>query len=182
MENNQRKRIINSCQTCRNPIYEGEPVYASSKGQTSGYSSGVAGGVGKGFGYGYGGGIGTYGGHHKGEHSSENWAQCAWCYDRWQAKVNANWSFWWKWWLGGILFILILTIISVFLFPSLEKEEIANLKNNDKNLTHFWRFPIFWKVSLGHFIIFFAGIALVGILGYFLQPKVDRYKIRVRPN
>ena len=41
---NQEKIIINSCQTCRTPIYQGEPIYTSSKGQSSGYVKGVYGG------------------------------------------------------------------------------------------------------------------------------------------
>lgn len=47
---NQEKLIINSCQTCRIPIYQGEPIYTSSKGQTSGYVKGVYGGKSSSFG------------------------------------------------------------------------------------------------------------------------------------
>nr|CAG8528810.1 11832_t:CDS:2 [Entrophospora candida] len=84
MQTNTEKRIINSCHTCREPIYEGEPIYTSSKGHSSGHTKGVYGG--KGFGFGdY--QVGGYGGHYSGSHSSETWAQCAWCYDQWQAEV-----------------------------------------------------------------------------------------------
>ncbi|MCE8163884.1 MAG: hypothetical protein I3273_06490 [Candidatus Moeniiplasma glomeromycotorum] len=96
---NQEKIVINSCQTCRTPIYQGEPIYTSSKGQSSGYVKGVYGG--KSFGStGY--SAGGYGGHYGGTHASESWAQCAWCYDQWQAEVKANRKFWIMWWLGGV--------------------------------------------------------------------------------
>lgn len=66
---NQEKLIINSCQTCRTPIYQGEPIYTSSKGQSSGYVKGVYGG--KSFGdSGY--SAGAYGGHYGGTHASES--------------------------------------------------------------------------------------------------------------
>jgi hypothetical protein len=67
MLNNQEKRIINSCQTCRISIYEGEPIYTSSKGQNSGYTKGAYGG--RNFGDYQAGG---YGGHYSGTHASEN--------------------------------------------------------------------------------------------------------------
>lgn len=66
---NQEKVVINSCQTCRTPIYQGEPIYTSSKGQSSGYVKGVYGG--KSFGStGY--SAGGYGGHYGGTHASES--------------------------------------------------------------------------------------------------------------
>jgi len=86
--NSQERRIINSCQTCRAPIYEGEPIYASSKAQSSGYTRGAYGG--RSFGDYQAGG---YGGHYSSAHASESWAQCAWCYDQWQAEIAANKSF-----------------------------------------------------------------------------------------
>ena len=93
-QNSQEKserRIINSCQTCRTSIYEGEPIYSSSRGQSSGYHRGGYGGAG--FGQGdYHGGI--YGGYHSSAHASEGWAQCSWCYDQWQAEVKSNKKFW----------------------------------------------------------------------------------------
>ena len=67
MSNSQPRRIINSCQTCRTPIYEGEPIYTSSKGQSSGYSKGVYGG--RGFGDYQ---VGGYGGHYSSTHASES--------------------------------------------------------------------------------------------------------------
>jgi hypothetical protein len=85
MLGSQERRIINSCQTCRTPIYEGEPVYTSSKGQSSGYTRGAYGG--KNFGDYQAGG---YGGQYNSAHASESWAQCAWCYDQWQAEIVAN--------------------------------------------------------------------------------------------
>lgn len=42
----EKRRIINSCQTCRTPIYEGESAYTSSKSQSSGYTGGSHGGRG----------------------------------------------------------------------------------------------------------------------------------------
>ena len=66
MPNNSERRIINSCHTCRTPIYEGEPIYTSSRGRSSGYTRGVYGG--RGFGdYQAGGYGGTYGGTHASE-------------------------------------------------------------------------------------------------------------------
>lgn len=67
MLNNQEKRIISGCQTCRILICEGEPIYASSKGQNSGYAKGAYGG--RNFGDYQAGG---YGGHYSGTHASEN--------------------------------------------------------------------------------------------------------------
>ncbi|CAI2177554.1 2438_t:CDS:2 [Funneliformis geosporum] len=66
MLNAQERRIINSCQTCRTPIYEGQPIYTSSKSQSSGHTKGVYGG--KSFGdYQAGGYGGTYGSTHASE-------------------------------------------------------------------------------------------------------------------
>ncbi|CAI2187970.1 18114_t:CDS:2, partial [Funneliformis geosporum] len=66
MLNAQERRIINSCQTCRTPIYEGEPIYTSSKSQSSGHARGAYGG--KSFGdYQAGGYGGTYGSTHASE-------------------------------------------------------------------------------------------------------------------
>ena len=67
MLNSQERRIINSCQTCRTPIYEGEPIYTSSKGRSSGYTSGAYGG--RSFGDYQAGG---YGGHYSSAHASES--------------------------------------------------------------------------------------------------------------
>ena len=67
MSNNSERRIINSCHTCRTPIYEGEPIYTSSKGQSSGYTKGAYGG--SGFGNYQAGG---YGGHYSSAHASES--------------------------------------------------------------------------------------------------------------
>ncbi|MCE8162952.1 MAG: hypothetical protein I3273_00675 [Candidatus Moeniiplasma glomeromycotorum] len=117
MVDNQEKIIVNSCQTCRTPIYQGEPIYTSSKGESAGYVKGVYGG--KQFGEG-GYSAGAYGGHYGGTHTSETWAQCAWCYDQWQAEVKANKSFWIKWWVGGILFLILATVVSILIFPGLE--------------------------------------------------------------
>ena len=89
-----QKIIINSCHTCRNPIYQGEPIYTSFRGENSGQIRGVYGG--KQFGnntY----SAGAYGGHYSGQHASENWAQCAWCCDQWQTEVRINKKFWLKW-------------------------------------------------------------------------------------
>ena len=64
-----QKIIINSCHTCRTPIYQGEPIYTSSKGESSGQIRGVYGG--KQFGNsGY--SAGAYGGHYSGQHASES--------------------------------------------------------------------------------------------------------------
>nr|CAG8433652.1 12614_t:CDS:2 [Entrophospora candida] len=67
MHSDQEKKIINVCQTCRQPIYEGQPIYTSSKGQSSGYTRGVYGGTGF-FGNYQG---GAYGGHHSEEQKAE---------------------------------------------------------------------------------------------------------------
>ncbi|CAG8741661.1 17496_t:CDS:1, partial [Cetraspora pellucida] len=73
MPNNPERRIINGCHTCRTPIYEGEPIYTSSKGQSSVYTKGAY--AGKVFGS-YGGyEVGGHAGHHSGTYASENWAQ-----------------------------------------------------------------------------------------------------------
>lgn len=170
------RRIINSCQTCRIPIYEGEPVYTSSKGQSSGYTRGAYGG--RSFGDYQAGG---YGGHYSGTHASESWAQCAWCYDQWQAEIVANKSFWIKWWLGGILLVIITTVASVFIFPGLEESG-----NSQPNASVPWhRMKIFslgsLKVPLIAPIVLVIGLILVSILGNLFQPSVDRYKLRKRP-
>ena len=65
--NSQERRIINSCQTCRIPIYQGEPIYTSSKGESAGHFKGGYGG--KSFGdSGY--SAGVYGGNYSGTHAS----------------------------------------------------------------------------------------------------------------
>lgn len=70
MLSSQARRIINSCQTCRTPIYEGEPVYTSAKGKSSIYMKGAY--AGKVFGS-YGGfGVGGHVGHQGGTYDSEN--------------------------------------------------------------------------------------------------------------
>jgi hypothetical protein len=67
LSDREKRRIINSCQTCRTSIYEGEPTYISSKGRSSGHVGGS-----------YGGKnisdyqIGGYGKHYSGSHASEN--------------------------------------------------------------------------------------------------------------
>lgn len=171
--NSQEKRIINSCQTCRMPIYEGEPIYTSSKGQSSGYTKGAYGG--RNFGDYQAGG---YGGHYSSDHASESWAQCAWCYDQWQAEVAANKSFWLKWWLGGILFVIIATIISIVMFPGLEW-------GDGKSKVAWHRMKIFslgsWQIPLIAPIVLFVALLLVRIMGNLFQPAVDRYKLRKRP-
>lgn len=113
MHSNHERKIINVCQTCRTPIYEGEPIYTSSKGQSSGYNKGVYGGTGF-FGNYQG---GAYGGHHSSTHASETWAQCAWCYDQWQVEVAANKSFWIKWWIGGVILTIIATALTIYIWP-----------------------------------------------------------------
>ncbi|CAG8810922.1 16222_t:CDS:2, partial [Racocetra persica] len=40
------RRIINACNTCREPIYEGEPIYSSSRDKQTGKSGGLYGGAG----------------------------------------------------------------------------------------------------------------------------------------
>lgn len=167
----EKRRIINSCQTCRTPIYEGEPTYNSSKGQNSGYAKGS---------YGRGGSsnyeIGGYGGYYNGSHTSENWIQCSWCYDQWQIELAINRKFWVKWWLGGILLTIVATIISVNNFPGLEK-------SNEKIPWH--RIKLFslgsWKVSAIALIIFLFSLLLTIIIGSLFQPTADRYKLRKRP-
>jgi len=177
MSNSQQRKIINSCQTCRTPIYEGEPIYASSKGQSSGYTSGAYGG--RSFGDYQAGG---YGGHYSSAHASESWAQCAWCYDQWQAEIATNKRFWIKWWLGGILLVIILTIASVFIFPGLEKS-----KNSQSNTSVPWHQMKFFslgslKVPLLALIVLIVGLILVSILGSLFQPSINRYKLRKRPS
>jgi hypothetical protein len=172
MLNSSERRIINSCQTCRTPIYEGEPIYTSSKGQNSGHASGAYGG--RNFGHYQ---TGGYGGHYSSTHAAESWVQCSWCYDQWQAEVAANKNFWIKWWLGGILFLIVATIISIIAFPGLEKSE------NKKVAWH--RIKLF---SLGNRqipviapIVLVVGLLLVSAFGNLFQPAVNRYKLRKRP-
>jgi len=176
MLNSPERRIINSCQTCRTPIYEGEPIYTSSRGQSSGYTKGAYGG--KSFGDYQAGG---YGGHYSSTHASEGWAQCAWCYDQWQAEVAANKSFLIKWWLGGILLVIILTVVSAFSFPGLE--EGASSQPNSSVPWH--RMKIFslgsLKVPLIAPIVLVVGLVLISILGNLFQPSINRYKLRKRP-
>ncbi|KLL04483.1 MAG: hypothetical protein MRERV_21c037 [Mycoplasmataceae bacterium RV_VA103A] len=179
MPNNPERRIINSCHTCRTPIYEGEPIYTSSKGQSSVYTKGAY--AGKVFGS-YGGyEVGGHAGHHSGTYASENWAQCAWCYDQWQAEVAANKSFWIKWWLGGILFIIVATIISIMMFPGLESTQ-----SGTKQAVPWHRTKVFslgsWQISLLAILVPLVGITLVSFLGSIFQPSVDRYKLRKQPN
>ncbi|MCE8163649.1 MAG: hypothetical protein I3274_05565 [Candidatus Moeniiplasma glomeromycotorum] len=179
MANNSERRIINSCQTCRTPIYEGEPIYTSSKGQSSGYTKGAYGG--KSFFGDY--QAGVYGGHYSGTHASEMWAQCAWCYDQWQAEIAANKNFWIKWWLGGILFIIIATIASILIFPGMEKS--SNPQPGSSNEVPWHRIKIF-SVGSSHIpliapLVLVVGLFLVSILGKIFQPDVNRYKLRQRP-
>jgi len=67
-QNSQKKIIINTCHTCRTPIYEGEPIYGSSRGSSFGYTSGGYGGRNQ---------VGGYSGYYGDTHDSEAWAQCA---------------------------------------------------------------------------------------------------------
>ena len=39
------KKIVNTCNTCRLPIHEGEPTYYSGRGETSGHTQGTYGGA-----------------------------------------------------------------------------------------------------------------------------------------
>ena len=172
MDNNPERKIVNVCQTCRLPIYEGEPIYTSSKGKSSGYTKGAYGGTGF-FGNYQG---GAYGGHQSSTYDSEIWAQCAWCYDQWQLEVAANKSFWIKWWLGGILFTIIATIISIAMFPGLEGSENKKVS--------WYRIKIFalgsWQIPLLAPLTLAASLFLVNIFGKLFQPAVNRYKLRKR--
>jgi hypothetical protein len=170
LNDQEKRRITNSCQTCRTPIYEGEPIYFSSKGQSSGYAQGVYGG--RGFGNYQAGG---YGKHYNGSHISENWVQCAWCYDQWQIELATNKKFWLKWWLGGILLAIVAMIISINVFPGLEKS---------KERIPWHRIKLFslgnWEISVITLVIFLFSLLLTTIIGSLLQPVADRYKLRKR--
>ena len=173
----QERKIINSCHTCRNPIYEGEPIYSSSKGQSSGYGGGSYGGkIFEKVGY----QVGGYGGYYGGNHSSENWVQCSWCYDRWQAELVKNRGFWWKWWMGGLFLSFLVAIASIVMIPGLENN---NIPQNNPEIP-WYRIKIFslgsWKISLITPLILFASILLTKVFGNFFQPAVDRYKLRKR--
>lgn len=172
MSNSQGRRIINSCHTCRTPIYEGEPIYTSSKDQSSGYTKGAYGG--RSFGDYQAGG---YGGHYSSTHASESWAQCAWCYDQWQAEVAANKSFWIKWWLGGILFTIIATIISIVVSPGLEESEKQKVSWHRKKIFSLGS----WQIPLLAPLVLIVSLFLVSVLGNLFQPAVNRYKLRKRP-
>ena len=172
----QERKIINSCHTCRNPIYEGEPIYSSSKAQSSGYGGGSYGG--KRFekvGY----QVGAYGGYYSGTHASENWVQCSWCYDQWQAELVKNRNFWRKCWWRGLLFSVVITIISVFMLPGLENN--SNIQQSGPEIS-WYRIRIFslgsWKIPLIAPLTFSASILLTKFLGNFFQPVVARYKLR----
>jgi hypothetical protein len=69
--NNEKNKIIGSCNTCRTPIYENEAVYDftvdRSSNQSSNYKDGNPAPNDQ---------IIETTGH------SENWKQCAWCYDQ----------------------------------------------------------------------------------------------------
>jgi hypothetical protein len=166
----EKRRIINSCQTCRTPIYEGEPTYTSSKSQSSGYTSGSYGG--KGFSSYK---VGSYGRYYDGSRASESWIQCPWCYDQWQIELAINRKFWIKWWLGGILLTIIATIISINNFPGLEK-------SSEKIPWH--RIKLFslgsWEISAITLIIFLFSLLLTIITGSLFQPATNRYKLRKR--
>lgn len=170
MENSQQKRIINSCNTCRVPIHEGEPIYVSSVGRNSGGYSGAYGR--KNFKEGYQGG--TYGGYYGGTKSSERWAQCAWCYDQWQAEISAKKKFWWNCWIWGLLIVIALTVGSI----------VHQLTQKEETISPWYKVKLFslggWKIPLTTFLILVLGICLVAIIGKNFQPQVDRYKLRKR--
>jgi len=172
MADNQ-KIIINSCHTCRNPICQGEPIYTSYRGKNSGNTGGFYGGRSGSGGY----SAGAYTGHYSGNYASKTWAQCAWYYDQWQVEVAAKKKFWIKWWIGGSLLIILATIISILAFPG--------LKIDSTNPVPWYRLGIFslgsrW-IALITPLILIVSFFLVWILGYFLQPKAERYKLRKRP-
>jgi hypothetical protein len=97
--------------------------------------------------------------------------------------VAANKSFWIKWWLGGILLIVVATIASIFIFPGLEERSRGSQPNAPTVPWH--QMKIFslgsWKISLIVPIVLVVSLILVSILGNLFQPAVDRYKLRKRP-
>ena len=76
------RKVINTCNTCRTPIYEGETVYDIQISQKFGYndsnydnSQTTPSSEKKEINY------------YKDRTNSENWAQCSWCYDQWQDEI-----------------------------------------------------------------------------------------------
>ncbi|WNE41085.1 MAG: hypothetical protein mread185_000542 [Mycoplasmataceae bacterium] len=167
----EKRRIVNSCQTCRNPIYEGESIYTSSKGQSSRYVNGSYGS--KNFSNYR---VGGHGEYYDSSHLSENWVQCSWCYDQWRTELVINKKFWIKWWLGGGLLIFIATIANINIFPGLEE--------SSSKIT-WYRINFFslgkWKISIATLLLFLILLILTKFLGGLFQPAADRYKMRKRP-
>lgn len=175
-----QKKIINTCNTCRTPIYEGEPIYKSEVGQNTGTNAGLYGG--------YGGKVpiipgegvhgGGYGGRHSDDQSSEIWVQCAWCYDQWQAELAKSKWFWPKWLVGGVIFDIIATVIFNFIIcPSRGLTTGGNWLSNylRKEQDFGWlKFPFTTPIFS---VVFFV---LLIFLGLVFRPRVDRYKLRER--
>jgi hypothetical protein len=177
MENEvAQRRIINTCNTCRMPIYEGEPIYRSEVGKNTGTNAGLYGGYGGKVPIIPGEGIhaGSYGGLHSDDQSSEIWVQCAWCYDQWQAELAKSKWFWPKWLLGCLPVGIIAALVFNFWYPSLKRNTL------DFNDAFFPR-KIYanWQLfSAGSWISLLL-VFLVGIvLGRIFRPRVDRYKLR----
>ena len=179
MENEvTQRRIINTCNTCRMPIYEGEPIYRSEVGKNTGTNAGLYGG--------YGGKVpiipgegvhgGGYGGRHSDDQSSEIWVQCAWCYDQWQAELAKSKWFWPKWLFWCLLVGIIVAIVDNWWNPPFKY-----------NTTGYDKAPIYRKIKYGWQpfsagpLIWLLLVFLVGIvLGRIFRPQVDRYKLRER--
>lgn len=183
---NERK-IINTCSTCRIPIYEGESIYISSAGVSSGRTGGIYGGAGgktetgvpglaKGVGVGV--GVGVHRGVYGGKENIETWTQCAWCYDQWQEELRKDYWFWPKW----LTFWLLIDAIFLAWY--------GNGVKGDENLK-FWNLECRWaSFKLGSMLeigitsrlicITVSSVLFIVALGYLCRPRVNRYKIRER--
>jgi len=163
------KQIINSCNTCRSPIYLGEPVYSSQDSKGKGQTTGVHGGAShtpeksqttyhR----------GTYAENTQWKHNQEDWTQCFRCYDDWQEELRIKKE--WDKKLGIVILITLLPCLAIgFLIAWLISQ------NNT-------------KVFLNQAIYYGIGALIVGaiigsIINHFKNgsaPKVDRYRIRRR--
>ena len=169
------KKIINTCNTCRSPIHEGEILWHSQTGQSSGKTVGAYGGANTHVNQNTSVHGGTYGAHHSSEHSSENWIQCGWYYDQWQGEIIEN-DKWKKTpnitnWAIVFGITAVCSIISIILGYYFAKE---------KNVTDFTKPVIAWGVIglVGGFILGFGA----GTKPAYPEPsKPDRYRFRKRP-
>jgi len=167
--NRENKPIINSCNTCRSPIYLGEPVYSSQDSKGNSKTGGVYGGAShtpERSNTTYHGG--TYAENTNWTHNQEVWTQCFRCYDEWQEelrlktewdKKHGMWMF-----ISIIPCILISTLIAWLIYK--------------ENTQLFKTYALYY--GIGALVV---GLIIGSIINHLKNgsaPKVDRYRIRVR--